>query len=58
MKICVVRIYFEETNRMLVLGKVYFSVFVEDNVPDVTINPGYYLFEEFDGPLQVVRFGK
>ncbi|HYW33932.1 MAG TPA: class I SAM-dependent methyltransferase, partial [Balneolaceae bacterium] len=55
----VVRIYLHEMNRILAGGgKVYFTAFVEENVPDVAINPEGYLFDEFIGPLNVVRFEK
>jgi SAM-dependent methyltransferase len=52
------KIYLQAFSRILDDGgKVFFTTFVETDVPDVTINPeGYRL--ECSGPLHVVRYDK
>ncbi len=51
--------YLNDLKRMLASGgKVFFTAFVEENVPDISVNPKGYLLDEFTGPLQVVRYEK
>lgn len=54
-----IKIYLNDFKRMLAPGgRVFLTAFVEENVPDVSVNPKGYLFEEYHGPLHVVRFEK
>ena len=39
-------------------GKIYFTTFVEEDVPDFEINPYNYLNQKIVGPLHVVRYNK
>lgn len=53
------RIYLKEFRRVLRgNGGIFFSAFVEDDVPNITINPTRYVFEKCDGPLHIVRYNK
>ena len=53
------RIYLTDFSRMLKPGgKVFFTTFVEENVPDVTVNPADYVFKKCSGALHVVRYEK
>ncbi len=55
----VMKIYLKDLKRMLAPGgRVFFTAFVEENVPSVSVNPKGYVLEEFTGPLQVVRYEK
>ncbi len=55
----VMKIYLNDLKRMLSPGgKVFFTAFVEENVPDISINPKGYLLDEYTTPLQVVRYEK
>lgn len=52
------RIYLEEFSRILDKGgKVFFTTFVEEDVPDVSINPENYRLR-CTGPLHIVRYNK
>ncbi len=51
------RVYLAEFQRVLARGgRVFFTTFVEDGVPPVSINPRGYAFAEPCGPLHVVRY--
>ena len=52
------KIYLNEFSRILKKkGNIFFTTFVEENVPDFTVNPeDYYL--GIRGPLHVVRYNK
>jgi len=51
------RVYLKEFSRILSEnGKIFFSTFVEEDVPNVTINPNYRL--KCSGPLHIVRYRK
>jgi len=53
------RIYLADFRRILKKdGKVFFTTFVEENVPDVSINPENYIFKKYSGALHVVRYDK
>lgn len=53
----VMNVYLNDLKRMLSPGgKIFFTAFVEENVPAISINPEGYLLEEYTGPLQVVRY--
>lgn len=55
----VMEVYLNDMKRMLAPnGKVFFTAFVEENVPDVSINPEGYIFEKYNSPLLVVRYEK
>ncbi len=55
----VMKVYLNDMKRMLSPnGKVFFTVFVEENVPDVSINPEGYIFKKYNSPLHVVRYEK
>ncbi|MEN6456161.1 MAG: class I SAM-dependent methyltransferase [Prolixibacteraceae bacterium] len=55
----VMKIYLNDLKRMLAPGgRIFFTAFVEEDVPDISINPKGYLFEEYSSPLQVVRYEK
>ena len=55
----VMKVYLTDLKRMLSPGgRIFFTAFVEENVPDISINPKSYLFEEYTSPLQVVRYEK
>ena len=57
MKIEEMRKYFIDFKRIIKKnGKLFFTAFVEKNVSDYCINPKGYIFEEFSGPLHVVRY--
>jgi SAM-dependent methyltransferase len=52
------RIYLKEFSRLLDPdGCVFFTTFVEENVPDITYNPGDYRVS-CSGPLHIVRYDK
>lgn len=52
------RIYLREFNRILrENGVLFFTTFVEENVPDITFNPGNYSIK-CSGPLHIVRYKK
>jgi len=52
------RIYLKEFNRILRdKGSVFFTTFVEENVPDITFNPENYSIK-CSGPLHIVRYNK
>ena len=51
-----VRAYLSEFDRLLGPdGRVFFTGFVEDNVPDASVNPGNYRMA-WHGPLHCVRY--
>ncbi len=51
--------YIGEIGRILrPQGRCFLTAFVEDDVPDVTINPTDYVPYACDGPLVVVRFSR
>ncbi len=53
------RIYLSEFIRILKdNGKIFFTTFAEENVPDVSVNPKNYVFKKCFGPLHVVRYEK
>lgn len=53
------RIYLQEFSRVLHHdGHMFFTTFVEENVPAVSINPPDYFFDDYCGPLHVVRYDK
>ena len=57
MKIEEMRKYFIDFKRIIKKnGNIFFTAFVEKNVSDYSINPEGYIFEEFSGPLHVVRY--
>jgi ubiquinone/menaquinone biosynthesis C-methylase UbiE len=50
-------VYLTDFRRILVdRGKLFFTAYVEDNVPPVSINPEDYVFKSCSGPLHVVRY--
>jgi SAM-dependent methyltransferase len=52
------RIYLREFHRILKEnGSVFFTTFVEENVPDITFNPENYSLK-CSGPLHIVRYKK
>jgi len=52
------RIYLKDFARVLDRnGKVFFTSFVEDNVPNLSINPEHYRLE-CSGPLHIVRYNR
>jgi SAM-dependent methyltransferase len=53
------RIYLKDFQRILSKGgKIFFTTFVEKDVPDFTINPDGYVFEKCSGPLHIVRYNE
>lgn len=53
-----VRAYLDEFRRLLTpLGKIFMTAFIEEGVPDVTINPRDYV-RSWIGALHCVRYGK
>lgn len=55
----VMKIYLNDLKRMLKpSGRVFFTAFVEENVPEISVNPESYVIDEYTGPLQVVRYEK
>ena len=53
------RIYLADFRRILTDGgNVFFTTFVEENVPKFSINPENYIFEKCSGPLHIVRYEK
>ena len=53
------RIYLKEFLRILDKeGKIFFTTFVEPNVPEISINPDNYVLKKYSGPLHVVRYNK
>lgn len=53
------RIYLKEFSRLLpVSGKVFLTAFVEENVPDATVNPEGYRGHKWSNALHCVRFNK
>ena len=51
--------YLNDFKRILkVNGKIHFTTFIEQDVPDFEINPADYLSQELSGPLHVVRYKK
>ncbi|MDP6401055.1 MAG: class I SAM-dependent methyltransferase [Candidatus Marinimicrobia bacterium] len=53
------RVYLKDFFRILVRGgRVFFTAFIEEDVSDVSINPVDYLFEQYSGPLHVVRYNR
>ncbi|MCB0308566.1 MAG: class I SAM-dependent methyltransferase [Bdellovibrionales bacterium] len=54
-----IRSYLKEFSRILrSSGNVFFTTFVEENVPKVSSNPENYVFTKCSGPLHVVRYEK
>lgn len=52
-------VYLGEFQRILApAGRVFFTAFVEDEVPDVTVNPGGYARGRWLGPLHCVRYSR
>jgi cyclopropane fatty-acyl-phospholipid synthase-like methyltransferase len=39
-------------------GKVFFTTFVEKDVPNFSVNPDGYVFEKCSGPLHIVRYNE
>ena len=55
----VMKAYLNDLKRMLAPGgKVFFTAFVEESVPEISVNPEGYLLDKYTGPLQVVRYEK
>ncbi|OGF62952.1 MAG: hypothetical protein A2Y62_04755 [Candidatus Fischerbacteria bacterium RBG_13_37_8] len=53
-----VEVYLNEFRRLLTLGgKVFFTAFVQSNVPDMVVNPSDYK-KGWHGPLHCVRYSK
>jgi SAM-dependent methyltransferase len=53
------RIYLKDCARILADGRdVFFTAYVEDDVPDISINPDGYIYESCVGPLHVVRYNR
>ncbi len=53
------RVYLSEFLRLLKAGGgVFFTTFVEEGVPPVSVNPDGYVFSKFSGPLHLVRYEK
>ena len=53
-----VRIYIKEFNRVLKQGgKLFLTAFIEENVPDITVNPDNYVMK-CRGPLHITRYEK
>lgn len=53
------RVYLRDFQRVLSSqGKVFFTAFVEKDVPDFSINPDGYVFEKCSGPLHIVRYNE
>ncbi len=51
--------YLAEFRRLLApAGGIFLTLFVEDNVPDVTVNPPDYRRPRWDGPLHCVRYSR
>ncbi len=51
------RIYLRDFKRLLRPdGRVIFTTFVEENVPNVSINPPNYIFKKCQGALHIVRY--
>jgi SAM-dependent methyltransferase len=51
------RLYLSDFRRLLAPdGRLFFTAFVEENVPPVSINPEGYIFPQCHGPLHVVRY--
>lgn len=54
-----VRSYLKEFQRLLApSGKIFLTAFIEDGVPDMTINPRGYKGRNWKGPLHCVRYKK
>ena len=52
------KIYLKDFSRILTQnGKVFFTTFIEDGVPNISINPKNYRLK-CRGPLHVVRYKK
>jgi SAM-dependent methyltransferase len=50
-------VYLSEFARILAQdGRVFFTTWVEENVPDFAANPPNYVFNHCSGPLHVVRY--
>jgi SAM-dependent methyltransferase len=51
------RVYANEIARMLRPGgQAFLTANIEDNVPEVAVNPEKYVSFEYDGPLHIVRY--
>lgn len=58
MEIDDVKVYLREFKRILTPeGRVFLTAYLEDEVPDVTVNPPEYR-QEFRGPLHRIRFNR
>jgi hypothetical protein len=58
MKIDNIKLYLNEFRRLLEpSGKIFLTAFVEENVPDMEINPPNYKMT-WSGPLHCVRYNK
>lgn len=58
MEIDDVMVYLREFKRILAAeGKVFLTAYLENDVPDVTVNPPQYR-QEFRGPLHRIRFNR
>ncbi len=58
MEIDDIRVYLREFRRILAPeGKVFLTAYLEDNVPDLTVNPLEYR-QESQGPLHRIRFNR
>ena len=52
------RVYFRDFSRILAnKGKIFFTTFVEEDVPNISINPENYR-AACSGPLHIVRYSK
>ena len=51
------KIYLRDIRRLLrPNGRVIFTAFTEENVPNVRINPPNYIFKKCQGALHIVRY--
>ena len=54
-----IRFYMKEFQRLLKpTGKIFLTGFIEENVPEVSINPPNYIMDWGNSPLHCVRYNK
>jgi len=54
-----IRIYLKAFRKILTdKGKIFLTAFVENEVPEESINPENYKVDKWKGPLHCVRFNK
>ena len=54
-----VKVYLKEFERLLApSGHIFFTGFVEENVPDISVNPEGYRRKSWNGELHCVRYNK